>query len=59
MPSVGRVVIERQQPQEGSAVLGFWGDQQLGSHLYPVDTLNQQEPGFKHPVVPPKRQENM
>lgn len=53
MPPVGGVVIEGQQPQEGPTVLRPFCPQQLDGHLHPVCTLDQQEPGLEHSVVPP------
>lgn len=47
MPPVGGVVEEGQQPQQGFGVIRRWRHQQLDSHLYPVGTLNQQEPRLK------------
>lgn len=52
-------MVKGEQPQKGAAVLGAACYQQLHRHLHPVGTLNQQEPGLKHCVLPPKgHQEN-
>lgn len=56
VPPVSGVVVEGEQPQEGGTVLRLRRHQQLDSHLHPMGTLDQKEPGLEHCVEPPTAQ---